>query len=278
MADPDDKGDQIHLSRQEAKDIEKRLRLRAPVIYEIVRQEGIEDLERPAVSLAWSGVAAGISIGFSLMAEGLLRSGLPQWEWRGLLESFGYCTGFVIVVLARQQLFTENTITAVLPLMATRTFDSLYRTCRLWGIVVVANFIGTFIFASFLMSAAVEPELEAAMIEISRHMMENSWLEMFLKGIVAGWLVAAMVWLMPSAESAQLWIIVLMTYLIALGGFTHIVAGSVEAFYLILHGTLGIFEMLFAFVIPVFLGNVVGGTLLFALISYAQVRKEMEET
>lgn len=278
MSHPHDEGDQVNLSRQEARDVEKRLRLRAPVIYEIVRQEGIEDLERPVVSLAWSGIAAGISIGFSLVAEGLLRSGLPETEWKGLLESFGYCTGFVIVVLARQQLFTENTITAVLPLMATRTLDSLYRTCRLWGVVVLANFIGTFIFASFLMSAVVGPDLETAMLEISRHMMENSWLEMFLKGIVAGWLIAAMVWLMPSAESAQLWIIVLMTYLIAAGGFTHIIAGSAEAFYLVLHGQLGLAEMIVAFVIPVFLGNVAGGTLLFALISYAQVHKEMEET
>lgn len=277
MAGPEEEGDHIRLSRREAKDVENRLRLRAPVIYEIVRQEGVEDLERPVFSLAWSGVAAGISIGFSLVAEGILRSALPPSGWNGLLESFGYCVGFVIVVLARQQLFTENTITAVLPLMATRTFDSLYRTCRLWGVVVAANFVGTFIFSLFLLSTAVDAKLETAMIEIGQHMMENNWAEMFFKGIVAGWLIAGMVWLMPSAEGAQFWIIILMTYLVVVGGFTHIVAGSVESFFLVLHGSLSLFEMFHRFVITVFLGNVIGGTVLFALISYTQVQKEMDD-
>jgi formate/nitrite transporter FocA (FNT family) len=263
------------LSQQEAKDVEKRLRLRAPVIYEIVRQEGEDELLRPVMSLAWSGVAAGISIGFSLLAEGILHAALPVASWKPLVESLGYSVGFVIVVLARQQLFTENTITVVLPLMAEKTFDSLLRTCRLWGVVFAANLVGAFIFSVLLMSVAVNPELRTAMIDISLHMMENDLAEMFFKAIIAGWLIAAMVWLLPSAEGAQLWIIVLMTYLIAAGGFTHIIAGSVEAFVLVLHGELAMVDMVYRFLVPVFFGNVVGGTLLFALISYAQVKEEI---
>jgi formate-nitrite transporter family protein len=42
------------------------------------------------------------------------------------------------------------------------------------------------------------------MLEISHHMMENDWSEMFFKGISAGFLIAAMVWLVPSAASAKI--------------------------------------------------------------------------
>ena len=59
---------------------------------------------------------------------------------------------------------------------------------------------------------------------------------MFTKGIVAGWLIAALVWMLPSAEGTEIFVITLITYLIALGGFTHVVAGSAEALYLWLAG------------------------------------------
>jgi formate/nitrite transporter FocA (FNT family) len=98
---------------------------------------------------------------------------------------------------------------------------------------------------------------------------------MFFKGISAGFLIAAMVWLIPSADSAQFHVILLMTYLIALGEFTHIVAGSVEAFMLVAGGEQTPWSVLSGFTVPVLLGNIVGGTALFALISYAQIMKEL---
>jgi len=82
-------------------------------------------MERPITSLWWSGVAAGLSISFSLLAQALLQAHLPDTSWRPLLTSLGYPVGFLIVVLARQQLFTENTITPVLPLAAKFTADNL---------------------------------------------------------------------------------------------------------------------------------------------------------
>jgi formate/nitrite transporter FocA (FNT family) len=58
-----------------------------------------------------------------------------------------------------------------------------------------------------------------------------------------------------------------MTYLIAAGGFAHIVAGSAEAFLLVANGELGIVPMILNFTVPVLFGNIVGGTALFALLS-----------
>ena len=54
-----------------------------------------------------------------------------------------------------------------------------------------------------------------------------------------------------------------------------IVAGSVETFLLIARGELGVGAILAQFTLPVLLGNVIGGTVLFALLSYAQVMKEL---
>jgi formate-nitrite transporter family protein len=97
---------------------------------------------------------------------------------------------------------------------------------------------------------------------------------MFFRAITAGFLMAAMVWVIPGAEGAQFHLIALITYVIGLGHFTHIIAGSVEAFLLVANGMMGL-GALFAFVVPTLLGNIIGGTALFALLAYAQVMKEI---
>ncbi len=265
-----------NFSEEDVEDIEERSRLRAPMIYEVVRREGEEEMGRPLTSLWWSGVAAGLSISFSLLVEGVLKLQLPKGPWQPLLISLGYPVGFLIVVLARQQLFTENTITAVLPLAAKFTLANFLRLGRLWAIVFAANMVGTLAAAAFCtFSPAVAPQLRDAMLEISREMMQNGWTAMCVKGITSGYLIAAMVWLIPSAEASQFSVVALLTYVIAMGGFTHIVAGSVDAFLLLLNGQLGFLHLLAGFTAPVLLGNVVGGTALFALISYAQIMKEL---
>ncbi|MBV8736581.1 MAG: formate/nitrite transporter family protein [Alphaproteobacteria bacterium] len=264
------------VTEREIEDIEDRARLRTPVIYEIVRREGETEMERPIISLWWSGVAAGLSISFSLLAEAVLWLHLPKASWRPLVSGFGYSVGFLIVVLARQQLFTENTVTVVLPVVAQFTADNLRRLARMWSVVFIANMAGTFVAALFwTITPAVSPELRAAMIELSRSTMTLAWVEMLCRGIGAGFLIAGMVWLIPSAEGAQFFVITMNTYLIAIFGFTHIVAGSVEGFLLVLNGQFGFGQMLADFIAPVLLGNIIGGTALFAVISYAQVMKEM---
>src|ERR1700731_3119357 len=130
-------------TEREAEDIEERSTPSTPVIYEIVRRMGEEEMSRPAVSLWWSGIAAGLSISFSLLAQAILQTHLPDAPWRDLVSSLGYSVGFIMVVLSRQQLFTENTITVVLPVIAEPTGKNLLLLCRMWAIVLVANMVGT---------------------------------------------------------------------------------------------------------------------------------------
>ena len=268
--------DKIDLNHYEEEAVREREGLRAPVIYEIIRREGEEELSRPAFSLAVSGIAAGLTIGFSVVSEAILHAYLPDAAWRHLVESVGYTVGFVIIILARLQLFTENTITPVLPALLNPSLTAVARTARLWAIVLAANVAGCFIFAVMLkVPGALPVEVHDAAMSISRHMMEYSQWEMFIRGIFSGWLIASLVWMLPSAQSAKFWVIVLMTYLIAAGSFTHVVAGSVEAFLLVLAGELSLVSMASDFFIPVLLGNVVGGTVLFAMLCYGQVAREV---
>jgi len=268
--------DEQGITRQEVEHVEERSSPRTPVIYEIVRRLGEEEMVRPITSLWWSGVAAGLSISFSLLAQAILLTHLPDAPWRPLVASLGYVVGFVMVVLSRQQLFTENTITVVLPLMADPTLRNLQNVGRMWAVVLAANMAGTLAAAAIsIYTPTLTPELRDGMLAISRQLLHHGWIEMVFKGIAAGFLIAAMVWLLPGAENAQFHVVVLMTYVIAAGGFMHIVAGSVEAFMLVLHGDLGWWPLVADFFVPVLIGNVIGGTALFALIAYAQVMKEI---
>jgi formate/nitrite transporter FocA (FNT family) len=256
--------------------VEERTTPRTPVIYEAVRRLGDDEMARPITSLWWSGLAAGLSISFSILAQGILAMYLPDAPWRQLVIALGYPVGFLIVVLSRQQLFTENTITVVLPVMADPTLGNLARAGRMWGIVLVANLLGTFIAAVFILAApAITPELRQHMLDVSRHAVDHGWLETGFQGITSGYLMAAMVWLIPGAGTAQFQVVYLITYLIGAGGFAHIVGGSVEAFLLVCSGGIGFGEILVQFMAPALVGNIIGGTVLFALISYAQVMKEM---
>src|SRR5678815_1572064 len=184
------------ITADEVKDIEELATPRTPVIYEVVRRLGEEEMERPFTSLWWSGVAAGLSISFSLLSQAILTTHLPEASWQPLVVSFGYCIGFIMAVLSRQQLFTEITITAVLPVAADVTWGNIVRMARLWAIVLAANLAGTLFAALFCTFTPVLPgDIYSGMLEISRDLLAFGWWEVVFRAIAAGFLMAAMVWL-----------------------------------------------------------------------------------
>lgn len=270
----DEVSDGFELSEHEQGDVAAKLPPRPTVLHETIRVQGENELQRPMTALIWSSLAAGLSMGFSTMVSGLLGAMLPASSGYRLLECLGYPVGFVIVILARQQLFTENTMSAVLPLMTHPGWGQLGRLLRLWLIVLIGNLAGVALFAYGLGHLQLfDADGRRALAELGTEVVRNSSLQMFTKGVVAGWLIATMVWLIPAAGNARLAIIVGMTYLIGLGGFTHIVVGSTEVLYLVFEHRLGIFDYLM-FAMPTLAGNIVGGSFIFALISHAQVRSD----
>ena len=255
--------------------IDDKLRLASPTIYEIISTEGEEELSRSLPSLGWSGLVAGLCISFSLFCEGYFRHHLPTNGNYFLVENIGYSFGFLIVIIGRFQLFTENTITVVLPLLEKRTMRNIVRTLKLWAVVLSTNFVGTFL-AAFLVFKFnfVSPELMTIFLDISTHAVHQDFWHIFQMAIPAGFLIACLVWMLPSAHGGgEFFVILFMTYIIAIGDFAHIVAGSCEAFLLLLSSQASIMEVL-SFLTAACAGNIMGGTFLFALLAYNQVKNE----
>lgn len=136
-----------HLSQSDHEEVEELSAPRSPVIFKVISQQGEDELARPDASLFWSGIAAGISIMASTIVEGALWHRLPDAPWRDAVTNLGYSVGFLIVILGRMQLFTEQTIVAVLPVMAAPSWRKAAGTARLWAIVFAANIVGSAIAA-----------------------------------------------------------------------------------------------------------------------------------
>lgn len=264
------------LSGQKIEINEDRLPSQAMAIHEHIRQDGEKEMERDAMALLWSAIAAGLSMGASLVAKGIFHVELAGVPGGYLLENLGYTFGFIIVIMARQQLFTENTVTAVLPVMQNLTLGNVGLLMRLWGVVLLGNLIGTGIAAwAFEYMPIFKEETRDAFIKIGMDVMKNSPAEMFANAIISGWLIATMVWMFPAAGAAKIVVIILMTWLIALSDTTHIVVGSVEILYLVFNGTLHWSDFIWPFALPTLAGNIFGGTFIFALMSHAQIRNDM---
>lgn len=261
----------------EERSVSEAAALSPKLIYEVIRRDGEEELARTKRSLFWSGIAAGMMISLSVLGEAIFRTYMDDTPTRYLVENLGYSLGFLAVIMGRMQLFTENTITTVLPVMRDRTWHIFGCMMRLWGIVLGANVIGAFGAAGlFVFTPAIPAELMPAIISLSEHATGMPAVESFWRAIPAGVIVALIVWMLPQAAEAAFFLIVTFTWLIAAGDFTHIVAGSVEMAVLMLNGSLGIGDALTGFFIPVLLGNIFGGTLIFSLIAWGQVRDDVE--
>jgi formate/nitrite transporter FocA (FNT family) len=260
------------LKQTERTQVEERIAPPAAVVYESIRREGESELKRSTSALAWSGLAAGLSMGFSLVAEGLLRVSLPDTSWRSLIARLGYSVGFLIVVLGRQQLFTENTLTPILPLLARRDRATLLQVARLWGVVLLANLVGACLFAWIIGSTNLfERDIQQTFADIGREVLVSDFWATLLRGVFAGWLIALMVWLLPFAETARVSVIIIITYLVGIGKFAHVVAGSTKVFYLVVIGAASWSTFLGGFLVPTLIGNILGGVALVAIINHAQV-------
>src|SRR6056297_1173343 len=172
------------LDREEQKQVDEFEKVRSSVIFEAIRREGDHELSRPASALWWSGVAAGLAISTSVLCKGFLASILPEEDWAAGISNLGYTVGFLIVILARMQLFTENTITPILPLFLSPSRDRIGRTARLWGIVFAANLAGCAAAALVIAHGHLVPEARfAGVLAVSRHYAQATALEHFVFGV-----------------------------------------------------------------------------------------------
>ena len=260
------------LTEKQQQEAEDRTSVSALVVHEAIRHDGEEELNRPVSALAWSGLAAGMSMGFSFVTQALLHAYLPDAPWRPLLVRLGYPVGFLIVIIGRQQLFTENTLTAIIPLLARRDLSTLARVVRLWSVVLLANLVGVHLFAWVVGNTPMfSHEVQHSMLQLATKAAEVSFGTAVLRGIFAGWLIAMVVWMLAATETGRFAVIVVLTYVVGLAELTHIIAGSVEVLFLAMVGAKSWLAVVWGYLVPTLIGNIVGGVSLTAAVNHAQV-------
>ncbi|MFH4416040.1 MAG: formate/nitrite transporter family protein [Neisseriaceae bacterium] len=256
--------------------VEEHDRLSPRLLYEIIRRNGLEELVRPEASLIFSGIAAGIVISFSFLFKAVLGSYLPHTQWAPIISNLGYAVGFILVILGRMQLFTENTITTVVPLFNPLTLKKALSVLKLWSIVLVSNLIGTTLAALFFQSSyLLDPAFIHELNNIVQGVVQQSGWENLWRGIPAGVMIASLVWMLPTSKSYAFFLILFFTYLIGLGNFSHIVVGSTEVMYWVLQGKVTLGTYFSKFLVPTGIGNVIGGTFIFTMLIYVQVLEEI---
>jgi formate/nitrite transporter FocA (FNT family) len=273
----DEQSDPPGLSPEEAASVARRTSGNAKVVHEVIRRQGDEELDRPALSLLASGFAAGVSICASVLAEAFIRQRLPDAPWTELVVALGYTVGFVIAILGNLQLFTENTITVVLPVAVHPSRGNFARLGRLWGLAIAANLAGTLLTTAMLVHGGlIDAGQLAAAVKVATPLLGHDAGETLLRGIPAGFLIASIAWILPNARGGEFWVVFLITYVVGVGGFSHVVAGSAEAWLLALTGHASFGWAAGGFILPALAGNILGGTGLFAVLAHGQVRDEIK--
>jgi formate/nitrite transporter FocA (FNT family) len=254
-------------------------RLSAMEIHDNILEPARKEMDRPAVSLLWSSLASGMVIGFSFLASAFAAN-LVSEEHRHAAAAAAYPLGFIFVIMARSELFTENTLDPVIPFLDQRDGETFRKLVRMWVLLLVGNLIGAVIFGWVLArTPVVNAELQSGLSRLAEEATSGGFGRVLYAGIFAGWLIALLSWLLASTHStgAQIALIWLCTAPISALQFRHSIAGSVEAFYRAAGGEASWSSMLGNFVVPAVLGNAIGGVLLVALLNYGQVAPEKEE-
>ncbi|HXD85670.1 MAG TPA: formate/nitrite transporter family protein [Urbifossiella sp.] len=245
-------------------------------------KEGRAAIRRGAGELFLSGLSAGLDIGFSLFLIAVTRTqldgALPRVVSELLLAAM-YAVGFVFVVIGRSELFTEQTTLAVLPVLSGKA--TLASLGRIWAIIYVANLIGAAIFA--LLAVLIGPKLGVVeprvFGEIASSMTNHPGGVIFLSGLLAGWLMGLLSWLVTAARDtiSQIALTTIIASVIGFAHLHHVVVGSVEVLAGVLSGQGAGMGDYGRFLLWTTLGNAVGGPLFVAIIKYGHASGAMPE-
>ncbi|MDB4877207.1 MAG: Formate/nitrite transporter FocA, family [Gemmatimonadetes bacterium] len=252
-------------------------RLSAAEIHDNILGPAKEEMERSASALLWSAFASGLTIGFSFLIGAYAQTLVPQ-RYAHAISGAVYPLGFMFVIFARSELFTENTLEPVIPLLHNRDVETLMKMLRLWGLLLVGNLVGAALFAWVMYHSPVigDADVRRELSGIAQASTSDGFSLTLVRGVMAGWLIALLAWLLASTQEsvAHLMLIWLTTAPIAWLGFRHSIVGSVEAFYRVAAGTASLGEMGGGFIVPAVIGNTIGGVVLVALLNYGQIHHE----
>jgi formate/nitrite transporter FocA (FNT family) len=255
----------MHLERPSAQDI-----------YEQVANNARQELGRSGISLFISGIAGGVFMGLSGMGNAiaialLTPAGTAPSASTLFIAKMFYPLGFIAVILGRSQLFTENTLYPVALVLAEK--QHLWKTLKLWGIVLAANVIGAAAFAAIAsFTGALRPDFVTAMTRLGLEAMHNPAATIFWSGVVGGWIIATVAWLVSGSHSitGSVMIIWMLAFVVGLGNFAHCIATSGEILTAVFTGETP-YSAYPSWFFPAVAGNICGGVGLVTLLEYGQV-------
>lgn len=242
-------------------------------IFQRLLATGSEEINSSVRVLVLSGLAAGFAITLTFVAHAALAGGTEGAEITPI-DHLLYPVGFLYIVIGRYQLFTEQTITPV-SLVLTR-LASIPILLRVWGAVLAANAIGVIAGTAFVTYGGVlDPEAVNAGLTFGEEALQKTPLMLFSRAILAGAIVASMVWLEHAATGSvsRFLIVYLLMLLIPAGGLYHVVVSTADATFLVLHGVASVSTVGGTFLLPVLAGNTLGGVGLVALLNYGQTEE-----
>jgi formate/nitrite transporter FocA (FNT family) len=249
----------------------------ADEIYEQVSKNARHELDRPAIALAISGLAGGITMGLTALSVSIISASLPPSAISSFIALLAYPIGFIAVIVGRAQLFTENTLYPVALMFAERRH--FRTTARLWSIVLPSNLVGAFLFAVLAVrTGALRSEYVAAMVRFGQESVDVSWSHVFWSAVIGGWIIALVAWLVSGSHSitGSVMLIWLLTFLVGLGHFAHCIASSGEILAAVLQHEVTLSRYLW-WLLPAVLGNITGGVVIVTLLEYGQVKGGEEQ-
>lgn len=233
--------------------------------------EQLFNLNNKAMTL--SAVIAGLEIGFSyflICTVHALLEGKIGDNAIFKLYSVVYPVGFILVILGKSALFTEQTSVLTLPVLNGQ--QKIWDLLRIWGLVIFGNVIGGILFALFIGTLAPKLHLftNEIMVKVGTHVLSYDGWVIFVSAIVAGWLMGLLNWILNSSTNtfARIFLIFLITGVIGFGGFHHSIVGNIEVFGAYLYSDVVTLQLYLEFLLLTLLGNGIGGAIVVGLFKY----------
>lgn len=259
--------------------MESATRKSAPEVFEPLVEKGGGELQRSVPDLIFSGLIAGLDIGFGPLAMAVVAGRLHTLFHLSVAQAiffggFLYPLGFVFVIAGRSELYTENTLTPVAGVLTGE--GSIPKVLRRWSIVLVCNIAGTVIFSLLVAhTAIVFDPYRSVYREMGIGLVSHPFLQAALAGVFGGWLVALLSWLLQSTEGSATHFLVTYTVTYLLVGLTlyHCVIGSTEVLLGMFAGApITWLTWLRDFLVPAVVGNTVGAVVFVTALKGFQAR------
>jgi formate/nitrite transporter FocA (FNT family) len=233
-------------------------------IWEESVSEGERRLNRSASGLLATGAVGGLDVMLGIVGlvvvTGALEAVLPE-ESAHVFGSLAFGIGFVLLIVGRSELFTENFLVPITTVISgTQRASSVL---RLWAGTLVGNLVVMALLAAIVSRAGLVPPsaLDAASV-LAETLAERDFLSAFLSAIVAGSLMTLLTWVAHAADSdaARVLIALLVGFLLAAPSMNHAVVsfGEMSLGLFADRGTAEWLDLAQNFPVAV-LGNLIGG-------------------